>query len=111
MVIVFLSVKCYNFHCSYVFHAVKAIPEISLSPEELENERIMEMLKDWYKVVLLYSLKLMIAPVIETAILIDRCVFLKESCAANATVEVLPIFDAAKSPRNFAIIATKDKEL
>ena len=59
----------------------------------------------WWDVVSLYSLRLCFAPVVETVMLLDRCLYLKESGVDN--VSLLPIFDPTQSPRNCVIVATK----
>ena len=57
-----------------------------------------------------YSLRAVLAPVIESCILLDRLVYLKEQAEVVAgkqriTAELVPLFDPSISPRNMAIIA------
>lgn len=58
----------------------------------------------WWEVVTFYSLRLAMAPVIETVILLDRQLFLYEN-GHNSIM--LPIFDPLLSPRNQVIVAVK----
>ena len=61
-----------------------------------------------------YSLRTVLAPVIESYILLDRLLYLKEQgelvagrdrTGAGITAHLVPIFEPATSPRNMAIIA------
>lgn len=61
-----------------------------------------------------YSLRTVLAPVIESYILLDRLLYLKEQgesaaakdgMGARITAHLVPIFEPATSPRNMAIIA------
>ena len=47
--------------------------------EELACDDINEKLKDWNKVIVLFTLSLMLGPVIETIILLDRMIYLAEN--------------------------------
>uniref|UniRef100_A0A7E4UW20 Methyltranfer_dom domain-containing protein n=1 Tax=Panagrellus redivivus TaxID=6233 RepID=A0A7E4UW20_PANRE len=58
------------------------------------------------KTLLLYTFRLLIAPMIEALILLDRVAFLRESGCLQAAL--VPMFDPMLSPRNVALIAWKD---
>ncbi|KAK7481310.1 hypothetical protein BaRGS_00027390 [Batillaria attramentaria] len=58
----------------------------------------------WRRVVAFYTLRLSLAPLVETVILLDRMLFLAEH-GINSVL--LPVFDSSLSPRNFALIACK----
>lgn len=64
------------------------------------------MLSDWYKVVLFYSLRLLIANVVETVVVLDRALFVKEN-VKDGRVNIITLFDPVLSPRNFAIVAER----
>lgn len=58
----------------------------------------------WIYVVKFYSIRLMLAPIIETIILLDRLLFIRECCFKSC---ILPIFDPKISPRNLLLFAEK----
>lgn len=63
-----------------------------------------------------YSLRAVLAPVIESYILLDRLLYLKEQAELVAgkervTAELVPLFDPSISPRNMAIIAHRGSRL
>ncbi|XP_041037710.1 protein RRNAD1 isoform X2 [Carcharodon carcharias] len=55
-------------------------------------------------VVAYFCLNLLLAPVIETLILLDRVLYLKEQ---SYQCELIPLFDPTFSPRNFVLVAAK----
>lgn len=48
--------------------------DINLSDDSLKTEEIDKMLKDWFKVVLFFSLRQLVANVVETLVILDRLV-------------------------------------
>ncbi|CAL8108792.1 unnamed protein product [Orchesella dallaii] len=90
----------------YATAALSRVPELNVENSELTTPYINECVKDWFKVVIFYSLRLLSANIIETAVLIDRSLFVKEQ-APNSNVEILPIFDPNIGPRNLAILCVK----
>jgi hypothetical protein len=86
---------------------VKDLPNITLSQDLLESDEIDYMVNGWYKVVLFYSLRLLVSTVVETLIILDRSLFIKEK-VEESTVKIVPIFDPFISPRNLAIVAEKN---
>jgi len=75
-------------------------PEIVALAERLHVEHARDD-----KAMLAYcTLQVVLAPVLESLIVIDRYLYLTER---GVTCHVLPVFDAATSPRNLAIIARK----
>lgn len=62
----------------------------------------------WQKVVIFYSLRLLLAPLIENIILLDRMLFLSENRHVS---EIIPAFDCIVSPRNFVITSVKNKNI
>lgn len=71
---------------------------------EKVEERITTHLNEWWKVVVFYSLRLLFAPIIETVILLDRCLYLLEHGFESCLV---PIFDPELSPRNHVLVSMK----
>lgn len=51
---------------------------IVLNQTDLTSERVHSCLKQWQRVVIFYSLRLMLAPVIETVVQLDRLLYLTE---------------------------------
>ena len=80
--------------------------ELTWEDEEFSVEIVTEPLSQWWRVVAFYSLKLVLAPVIETVLLLDRCLYLHEKGCDSALV---PIFDPSLSPRNHVLVSVKNK--
>ena len=59
----------------------------------------------FYEIYVVSVLQLLLAPLTEALVLIDRCVFLSEQ--GVSTVRLLPGFDPHISPRNMVIVAAK----
>lgn len=76
----------------------------AFSIEELTDPKIDAQLEQWWEVVTFYTLRLAMAPIIETVILLDRCIFLYENGIDNM---MIPLFDPIMSPRNQVIVAVK----
>ncbi|XP_067832001.1 protein RRNAD1 [Heptranchias perlo] len=66
---------------------------------------VQSMLGQEGKVVAYFCLSLLLAPVIETLILLDRAIYLQEQ---GFQCELLPLFDPRFSPRNLVLVAAKD---
>ncbi|XP_031335450.1 protein RRNAD1 isoform X2 [Photinus pyralis] len=96
------SVKCTN---GLVF-AEKATSnlDIKLSINEIESLQIKNYLDNWKDVVVFYSLRLMIAPLVENIILLDRLLYILES---DYNCEITSLFNPQLSPRNQVLIAKK----
>lgn len=60
--------------------------------ELLESNLIKPMLNDWWKVVSFYSLRLLLANVIETAIVLDRLLYLRENGNETSSYEMPIIY-------------------
>jgi len=87
----------------------KLVAEAGLQPfteEELTCPEVEKRLARWWEVVTFYTLRLAMAPVIETVILLDRQLSLFEN-GHNSIM--LPIFDPLLSPRNQVIVAVKNE--
>ena len=92
---------------SFQDYANKATKQLNISfdfEDESLSKRIDSHLKEWWKVVIYYSLRLCFAPLIETAILLDRCLFLLEHGHIS---NIVPIFDPMLSPRNLVLLSMK----
>ncbi|XP_078525952.1 methyltransferase-like protein 25B isoform X2 [Lissotriton helveticus] len=73
----------------------------------LDGDSIKSMLNQRQNVVAYFSLALLLAPLIETLILLDRMIFLHEQ---GFPCELVPLFDPILSPRNLVLVAAKPKK-
>jgi len=90
----------------YAIQATKELEGVELAESDVVGDKIQKMTEDWYKVVVFFSIRLLIASVVESLVVLDRALFIKEK-DKSASVEVVPLFDPHLSPRNFAIISHK----
>ncbi|KAL0850815.1 hypothetical protein ABMA28_006738 [Loxostege sticticalis] len=61
-------------------------------------------LQQWRRVVIVYTLRLALAPLVESVILLDRMLFVLEQ---GLSCEIRPVFDPKISPRNHIMIARR----
>ncbi|XP_037357076.1 methyltransferase-like protein 25B isoform X3 [Talpa occidentalis] len=74
-------------------------PQLPLNLAALQAHQAQEN-----RVVAFFSLALLLAPLVETLILLDRLLYLQEQ---GFHAELLPIFSPELSPRNLVLVATK----
>ncbi|XP_031723295.1 methyltransferase-like protein 25B isoform X1 [Anarrhichthys ocellatus] len=72
----------------------------------LDLERVESMLEQQGRVVVYFSLALLLAPVVETLVLLDRMIYLQEN---GVDSQLVPLFDPNFSPRNFVLVALKSR--
>ncbi|KAM3873512.1 methyltransferase-like protein 25B [Diretmus argenteus] len=72
----------------------------------LDRDRVEAMLKQEGRVVVYFSLALLLAPVVETLVLLDRMIYLQENGLESRLV---PLFDPNFSPRNLVLVALKPR--
>ncbi|KAK8726965.1 hypothetical protein OTU49_017481 [Cherax quadricarinatus] len=89
----------------YAVAAVSRLRDIEIPAEDLTSARTKHNLSRWMQVVIYYSLRLLLAPVVESVILLDRLIFLYETGAAESLL--VPTFDPLLSPRNHVLVALK----
>lgn len=94
---------------SYVDTVKSRLPpavQADLSEKYLDemSQEIDMYLSRWDRVIKFYSLRLMLAPVVESILLLDRLIFLKES---GLRALLIPIFDSRISPRNLVLLSVK----
>ncbi|XP_028984236.1 protein RRNAD1 isoform X2 [Betta splendens] len=83
------------------------LARVGLSPElPLDPERVEALLKQQGRVVVYFSLALLLAPVVETLMLLDRMIYLQENGVES---QLVPLFDPNFSPRNFVLVALKPR--
>ncbi|XP_045900939.1 protein RRNAD1 isoform X1 [Micropterus dolomieu] len=86
-------------------YARLGLARVGLPPElPLDPERVEAMLKLQGRVVVYFSLALLLAPVVETLVLLDRIIYLQENGVVS---RLIPLFDPNFSPRNFVLVALK----
>lgn len=83
------------------------LKDLKIPKEEFSSKSLNQDLVDWKKVVIFYTLRLFLAPLIETIILYDRMLWIMEN---NPAIDcVLKVtFDPRISPRNHVMIARKN---
>ena len=69
-----------NVQILFCRYAVKALGRLNLDPDlnESQLDRAQQRLSNWNHIVAFYTLRLVLAPVIETLILLDRVLYLHE---------------------------------
>ncbi|XP_070203805.1 uncharacterized protein [Littorina saxatilis] len=91
----------------FLQYAKVCLQRLGIDPSEVPDSVMtaaQSMTADWRRVVAFYTLRLSLAPLVETALLLDRMMFLYEHGIPSI---LLPVFDSALSPRNFALLACK----
>lgn len=93
---------------SFKEYGLKATRDLNLQiPNEIyESEFVQPLLNEIDQVVLFYSLRLLIAPIVELFILMDYQQYLNERQDVKATY-LIPLFEPTLSPRNLILIAHK----
>ncbi|XP_027868608.1 methyltransferase-like protein 25B [Xiphophorus couchianus] len=86
-------------------YARLGLPRVGLPADlPLDQERVEAMLKQQNKVVVYFTLSLLLAPVVETLVLLDRMIYLEEN---GVDSQLIPLFNPNFSPRNFVLVAVK----
>ncbi|XP_053225977.1 methyltransferase-like protein 25B isoform X2 [Podarcis raffonei] len=86
-------------------YARLGLERVGLDPHaRLEPGPLQALLAQEGKVVAFFSLALLLAPLVETLLLLDRMIFLQEE---GFHCQLLPLFDPAFSPRNLVLVAAK----
>lgn len=97
---------------AYLFrYCTAAIADLepNLRPEDsdFQNSQIKSYLNQWRQIVIFGGLRMMLAPLVETVVLLDRFLYLSES---DLSPILKPIFDPRLSPRNFLLFSMKKAE-
>lgn len=93
---------------SFTEYARLGLARVGLPPElPLDPEQVEAMLKHQMRVVVYFSLSLLLAPVVESLVLLDRMIYLQEN---GVDSRLVPLFDPNFSPRNFVLVALKPRE-
>lgn len=89
----------------YVAIAFDKLGVLAPTSEKIHGKAVSQMHSQWRKVVMYYALSLLLAPLVETIVLLDRSIYLFENGFQS---RIQCIFDPKLSPRCFALIANKD---
>ena len=87
----------------YVSKATDGL-NVHFEMKDLSDKDIRSKQDQWWRVVSFYTLRLLFAPLIETLVLLDRCLYLHDK---GQTCSLAPLFDPKLSPRNFVIYSFK----
>ncbi|OAD52468.1 Protein RRNAD1 [Eufriesea mexicana] len=81
--------------------------EAYMQPQDsdINNLEIIDFLNRWQQVIVFGSLRMMLAPLVETIVLYDRFLFLSEK---NLIPTLKPVFDSRLSPRNLVLMSRKN---
>uniref|UniRef100_H3BAJ0 Methyltransferase like 25B n=1 Tax=Latimeria chalumnae TaxID=7897 RepID=H3BAJ0_LATCH len=86
-------------------YARLGLERVGLDPNiPLDDTLVESMLSHQEDVTTYFCLALLLAPLVETLILLDRMIYLQEE---GFQCELVPLFDPKFSPRNLVIVATK----
>ncbi|XP_029040773.2 methyltransferase-like protein 25B isoform X3 [Osmia bicornis bicornis] len=77
---------------------------LQIQDSDINNAEINGYLNQWQQVIIFGSLRMMLAPLVETIVLYDRFLFLSEK---NLTPTLKPVFDSRLSPRNLVLMSRK----
>ncbi|XP_054855323.1 methyltransferase-like protein 25B [Eublepharis macularius] len=81
------------------------LERVGLNPGlALDQAALEAMLGQQQRVVAFFCLALLLAPVVETLLMLDRMIYLQEH---GFQCELIPLFDPALSPRNLVLVAAK----
>lgn len=102
------KIRKFNNFKEYVDNCSKKYPHLNLNTERVEQiEKLSELRQDKKLLDLFYLLRMTFAPVLESLILLDRLLFLKELGYEQSFL--MPVFDPVVSPRHYAIVAMKNE--
>ncbi|XP_035730281.1 protein RRNAD1-like isoform X2 [Vespa mandarinia] len=92
----------------YCFLATRHL-QSELQPKDidLEGTEVEHYLSYWLQIVIFSSLRILLAPLVETLVLLDRFLYLSER---NLNPIIRPVFNAKLSPRNLVLISVKNHD-
>ncbi|XP_063882966.1 methyltransferase-like protein 25B [Scylla paramamosain] len=89
---------------TYAKQAVSRLQDVVLPEADLTSEETLHNLTRWQQVVVYYSLRLLLAPVVEAVVLLDRLLFLHDNGLEGI---LFPAFDPQLSPRIHILVSVK----
>lgn len=90
----------------YARIVTKNLENVNIQDEEFADPEITKDLDEWKKVVVFGTLRLFLAPLLETILLYDRMLWILES-DDQSECELRATFDPLRSPRNHVLIANR----
>jgi hypothetical protein len=95
-----------NIHafCETAFDRLKIPQEQRISAAAID-QAYDRFARDQFSLHLVFTLRVILGPVVESLILLDRFLYLKEN---GFNPFIYPVFDEHVSPRNLAIVCKKD---
>ncbi|KAL4228269.1 Ribosomal RNA adenine dimethylase domain-containing protein 1 [Mactra antiquata] len=96
-----------SFNMQFERYARLGLSKLGIPEDKLTDNLLHEassMTERWKDVVAFYTIRLALAPVIETLLLLDRMIFLYEKGHSSS---LIPVFDPELSPRNFVLLSWK----
>ena len=92
--------------CEYVRQCLRqaGVAPLSEAEEAEVGSELAPLLGQWRRVVVFFALRALLAPLWEALLLLDRLLFLGERGHLAALV---PLFDPALSPRNYAVVGVR----
>ncbi|KAM4662303.1 methyltransferase-like protein 25B [Discoglossus pictus] len=89
----------------FIEYARLGLKRVGLDPDtSIDEEKVQSMLSQHQNVVAFFSLALLLAPLVETLILVDRMIYLQEQ---GFRCHLIPLFKPKFSPRNLVLVAAK----
>lgn len=82
--------------------------KVGVQCPDLEYHAI-ELAHDQKRLAVVWTLRALLGPVIESILLLDRYYLVKERLAETGTVQLVPLFDPVQSPRNFVLVARRNR--
>ncbi|KAI8900453.1 methyltransferase domain-containing protein [Globomyces pollinis-pini] len=100
----------------FVTYVEKALQKLKIQyPGEKISESLVHQVEEQYssrmkEVAIIWTLRSLLSECIESLILVDRVLYVKEN-QPNTSISLIPIFDHQTSPRNMALICTKELQV
>eukprot|EP00057_Strongylocentrotus_purpuratus_P008624 XP_011663098.1 PREDICTED: protein RRNAD1 [Strongylocentrotus purpuratus] len=87
-------------------YAASALEALGIPYEDRHLADLEERYRpEWTNVITYHVLRIMMGPIVESLLLLDRVLYLYEQGIES---KLVPVFDADISPRNFVLVAVKD---
>lgn len=104
--------------CDFATYVKIALQTLDIQPDAITPEEIESYYHDYKynraadkQIIALWTIRSLLAPVLESLILMDRWLYLKEAVGDRSNehsgVWMWPLFDPTESPRNVVFVASK----
>lgn len=85
-----------------------ACTKVGVECPDLEFHAI-ELAHNQKRLAVVWTLRALLGPAIESILLLDRYYLVKERLAETGAVQLVPLFDPVQSPRNFVLVARRNR--